>query len=381
MKRTSFMIYILAAIYITILSYGFLDLNLSLTNAAPIANYLILFRSFAREHRPMMAMLWLFGLGVFSVCYLSILKTANDVTKSSYKFIGICIAMIALILSFAYPANSYDLFNYITTAKVTFHYRENPYIVMPVEFTGEPYLAFTRAANKVALYGPVWIFITSIPHLIGAGNIWSTIVAFKLLNASFYLLFLYSIFRITGSVKNILFFAFNPLVLLEVIVSGHNDIYMMVLALVGLNVWWHKKKITGFLFFALSWFIKGMTISLIPLLFMSKKTWEQILSISYWIVLIVFLVVAPIREELYPWYAVWSISIASLMNFTSNTFIYAMTIVLSISLELRHVPYMWMGYYEGPGPMLRTLVTLIPPIMFILIYLFKQYKQCSPHRI
>lgn len=308
---------------------------------------------------------------------MSILKTATEVTKSSYKFIGICIAMIALILSFAYPANSYDLFNYITTAKVTFHYGENPYIVMPVEFTGEPYLAFTRAANKVALYGPVWIFITEIPYFLGAGNIWSTIVAFKLLNASFYLLFLYFIFRITGSVKNVLFFAFNPLVLLEVILSGHNDIYMMVLALVGMYFWRNSSKITGFISFAFSWFIKGMTISLIPLLFMSKKTWEQILQISYWIVFVVFFVIAPIREELYPWYAVWFISIASLMNFKSNCVIYALTIVLSISLELRHLPYMWMGYYEGPGPMLRMLVTLVPVVIYLSVYFLSQYKRFS----
>ena len=41
---------------------------------------------------------------------------------------------------------------------------------MPIEIPNEPYLAFTRAANKTALYGPVWILLTAIPHLLGQGD-------------------------------------------------------------------------------------------------------------------------------------------------------------------------------------------------------------------
>ncbi len=381
MKRIVYVISIFIAFYILFLSYAFLDVHISLAPSFPVESYLVQINAYARNHRPEMTTLWLLACCALSACYVYILKTAHTIGKKSYKFVWICIATTAIILAFAYPATSYDLFNYITTAKVTYYYKENPYIVMPVEFTGEPYLAFTRAANKTALYGPVWILITAVPYMLGGENIWATIITFKLLNTAVYLLFLYCIFRITRSMKNVLFFAFNPLVLLEVLVSGHNDIYMMIFSLSGIYLWWHNRKISGFFLFFLSWFIKGMTITFLPLLFFRNKSWEHILRFAYWVALFVFFVFAPLREELYPWYAIWFISIASLMNFETNRFIYSLTVVLSLTLELRHLPYMWMGYYEGPGPMLRMLITGIPVCIFLLIYPLMKYKQSLSVRI
>ena len=77
-------------------------------------------------------------------------------------------------------------------------------------------------------------------------------------------------------------------------------------------------------------------------------------------------------EELYPWYAVWLVTTASFMNLKANKFIYLFTIVLSFALELRNLPYMLMGYYEGPGPMLRTTFTIVPIALFFVWYLWKK---------
>lgn len=372
--------YIFGSLLLTFLSYGFLDVNLTLTHNTVIQKLLEEFRLFSSVHRPLMTLLWIFGLSSTSVSFLYLLHSAETMTKSTLRQLGIFIVLIGVIYAVAYPANSYDLFNYITTAKVSYTYMENPYVVMPIEFIGEPYLAFTRAANKVALYGPVWILLTAIPHALGVGNIWTTILAFKLINVVFYLIFLFCIFRITSSVKNVIFFAFNPLVVLEVLLSGHNDIYMMLFSLIGMYFWWHCRKISGFLLFFISWFVKGMTIIFFPLFFMRDRSWEQILRAAYWIAIFVFFIFAPLREELYPWYAVWFISIASLMDLGKNRFIYFLTIVLSLTLELRHLPYMWMGYYEGPGPMLRILLTVVPVAIFLSVYLFTTYKRTGVPR-
>ena len=254
---------------------------------------------------------------------------------------------------FSYPALTYDLFNYITTAKVIFTHGENPYVVMPVEIPNEPNLAFTRAANKFALYGPVWLAITSIPHYLGGGNIWQTIIAFKFMNAATYLGFCYFIWKLTKNFTNVIFFALNPLVLLEVIMNGHNDIYMMFLALVALR---YRNIFT----LVSSWFIKGATLVLTPLLFLKNISFDRLLLIAYCLLSLVFFVAAPIREELYPWYAVWLIATASLMNVKQHKRLLEFTIVLSFALILRYLPYMWMGYYEGPGPLLRFVLTLTP---------------------
>jgi len=281
------------------------------------------------------------------------------------------IVIAVLILVFSYPMLSYDLFNYMTTAKVTYTYRENPYVVMPVEIPNDINLAFTRAANKVALYGPTWILMTWFPHALGAGNIWRTIIAFKLFTAIGYLSMCYLIWRITKNMKNVIFFSLNPLIIIETLVSGHNDIIMMVLACTGLLLWKKKKfwnRITGFFIFFLSVFTKGATLVLVPLLFFRQLTKERLMLISSCLLFLIFIMVAPIREELYPWYAIWFLSFAAFLPYPKYALFWQFCIALSLGLELRHVPYMAMGYYEGPGPILRTMMTVIPVAVWGIWY-------------
>ena len=142
--------------------------------------------------------------------------------------------------------------------------------------------------------------------------------------------------------------------------NGHNDIYMMILAVIAL-------RFRNWIALAASWFVKEATLVLTPLFFF-KLSWESMLIISYWLLAAVFFIAAPLREELYPWYAVWLIVPAAFLAYKKHVFLWQFTIVLSFALELRNLPYMWMAYYEGPGPMVRTLLTVIPVGMYLLWY-------------
>lgn len=368
MDRLIKIVFIVTIAILAVVSFGFVDPNLVLsTHPLYIAFHEPLYR-LAYQHRAIMTGIYFILLASLFFCYIYMMKHADAVSFSRKNILPI-IFVSTLLLVLSYPAVSYDLFNYMTTAKVAFTWHENPYLVMPIEIPNEPFLAFTRAANKVALYGPVWILITAIPHFVGSGSIWGTMIAFKAVNALLYGLFAFLIYRVTKSWKNVLFFAANPLILIEVLVSGHNDIYMMVFAVLGLLLWEQKgvrnKIVAGFMFLA-SFLIKGATIVLIPLVFIKKLSRERAMLIAYGLLAFVFFVVAPMREELYPWYAVWLVTIASFLDMKKYAMLIWFTVVLSFTLELRNLPYMWMGYYEGPGPLLRTLVTFIP----IAVYIF-----------
>ncbi len=348
----------LAAIGIVgVFSYGFIDPNLVLSAH-------VMFSRIA--DRPAAAVIFFVILLVLFAAYLYFLKHPP-------KFWVILAAAVMLV--FSYPALTYDVFNYIATAKVTYTYHENPYIIMPVEIPNEPNLAFTRAANKTALYGPVWIALSAVPHYLGMGSVWQTIIAFKAMNLAAYLGFCYLIYRVTKKTANVIFFAANPLVLIEVLMNGHNDIYMMLAALGGLLLWRQNRKVSGFLLFAVSWLVKGATIVLLPLLFLKNISTERLLLIAYCLLSFVFFVIAPVREELYPWYAVWLIASASLLPLKNHRFIFGFTVVLSFALELRALPYMWMGYYEGPGPALRLILTLVPVVVYAAYTGFRYVSQ------
>ena len=348
--------YYIALVFLTIPSWGFVDANMPLPKIAALQP-LIFFKTIYPTVWYIASVVFLFGFYLWAL--YSIRRKALTSKDIWYLIFG-----TAAIFFWSFPALSNDIFNYIATAKVAFVWKENPYIVMPIEIPNEPYLAFTRAANKVALYGPVWILLTAIPHFLGNNNIWQTIIMFKVMNVLCYVAFSYLIYRTTNSIKNVVFFVFNPLVLIETLVSGHNDIYMILLACCGL-ILWQRCKLLGALSLFASALIKGATVVLLPLVLIKNISWNTLLRYAYILLSIVFFVVAPLREELYPWYAVWLIGVASLMDMKKNWLIISFTIVLSFSLELRHLPYMWMGYYEGLGPFLRTLLTLVPIGMYI----------------
>lgn len=374
MKIIVYAYYFFLLLCFVIFSYGFKDPNLTLTTSSFLISIINQLTYVVYVLRPLATLIFLsILLGLWSF-YLFVWKNGEKLF-THIRHLALFIMVSAFILSFSYPALTHDVFNYVTTAKVVFTHKENPYVVMPIEIPNEPYLAFTRAANKYALYGPIWILITAMPHYLGNNNIWQTIIMFKFLNVFFYLAFVYMVYTVTKSVKNTLFFAFNPLILIETLISGHNDIVMMVLVMGGILLWYKKtllKKLLAVILFISSWFTKGATLVLTPLFFIKNISSEKFFVYAYWLLALVFFIAAPLREELYPWYAVWLVCIVSFLSIKKHMWLYGFTTVVTFALELRHLPYMWMGYYEGPGPILRLLLTMIPIAIYCIVLLVKK---------
>lgn len=370
--------YIFICVLFSIFAYGFIDLNLHISTSPLFLMLQKPLETLVFQNRPVAAGIFLLFLVLLTIWYVWFLKKGEK--RLTKKNVCLLIGSIALVFLFSFPAFSYDIFNYITTAKLTFFHHENPYLVMPVEIAGEPYLTFTRAANKVALYGPVWILLTAIPHYLGGGGIWQTILAFKLCNALCYLVTAYLIYKMTKSVQNVLFFALNPLVIIEVLISAHNDITMVAFVLLGILLWYTKgigNKVLGAVSLLASVLVKGASIVLLPLLFFKNISKEQFLTLAYVLFGVVFFIAAPIREELYPWYAVWLVAIAACLDGKKHSLLLGFTIILSFALELRQLPYIYMGYYEGVGPMARTLLTITPILIFGVYRFGKKYVKKS----
>lgn len=368
--------YLLLLLGFFVYSYGFVDVNLHLTNAswftalqAPLSN--IVYRQMN-----VAGAIYVFLIAGLYLFYLAVIRTSiKNLTQCIPVKMTVFFAITAGILLFSFPAFTYDIFNYMTTARVTFVHKENPYIVMPVEIPNEPGLAYTRAANKVALYGPMWLLLTWVPHTLGRGNVWLTIITFKLFIVMFYIAMLYLIWKITKNIKQVLFFGLNPLVLVEVLVSGHNDIVMMVPVVYALGM--ARKRVFAWL---VSVGVKGATIVLLPLVLFPVGDRQKLYKIAYWLMVAVFVIAAPLREELYPWYAVWFLSFAALIpmkkrSFTPHHrdagFIHGFSIALCMGLSLRHLPYILTRVYEGPGPMLRMILTILPVGAYVLHWWMK----------
>ncbi len=369
MKKIIIITYVVFLLILTFFSYLFIDQNLSYLGG--------LYTGFSTLHRKAASLIYVSIIVAFFAFYFQFLRMylKNKLNKKEIRWI---IAITCLTLVFSYPAMlSYDIFNYIATAKVTFFYQENPYIIMPIQFSADPLLSFTHAANKIALYGPSWIGITGLPYILGFGNFVITIFNFKLIAALFYLATSWMIYKISKDFLPVIIFSLNPLVIVETLVSGHNDIFMIFFALCGVFFLSRNKLLFSFTFLLLSVLIKYSTLFLLPIflyvafLQRNKKTlnWDKIYSLCAITMMIAFLL-SPLREEIYPWYAIWFLPFAALSP--KNKLVLYISLAFSFSLLFRYVPFMLLGTHFGFTPLIKTFVTFMPPLVVLWYALNKK---------
>ena len=352
-------VFIITLVLFSLFTYAFVDANISYLK--------ILYTGYYSTHRTLLASFYTVLIAVLFGCFYFFTKN-TDRFKHSLKKITTFVILATII---AYPAAlTFDIFNYMTTAKVVFFYQENPYIIYPIEFINDSYLEFTRAANKTALYGPFWILLSGIPHLAGLGNFALTLFSFKIFIALFYVATVYLINKLDRNA--VIFFALNPLVIIETLVSSHNDIVMIFFALLSFYLFYKKRYGFSALAIAGSILIKFATLFLFPVfaamikdrIIGKKINREKAYLYSALFIFLIF-VLSPFREELYPWYSIWLIAFTAFLY--KNKFLQNLVLVFSFGLMLRYVPYMATGSYFGSAPILRNLL-MVAPIVIFLIY-------------
>lgn len=365
MKKFLIVSYSIFLSLFSIFSYAFVDPNLLYLKDV--------YSGFVFSNRFLTTILYMLFIFIFFIFYGIFVWSAVK-KKLKLKDMLILLGITVGILLFSYPAMlSYDIFNYIATSKVLFLYRENPYIIMPIEFIGDPLLSFTHAANKIALYGPIWIVLTGIPYFFGLGNFIITLFSFKIFIAIFYLTTAFLIWKIANSMISVILFVLNPLVIIETLLSGHNDIVMIFFVLSSFFMLMKRKVFLALLLFVMSVLIKYATIMLIPIfLYVLWKTvrnkdinWKSVFYASSLLMYVGFLL-SPIREEIYPWYALWFLSFAFLI--ADKKLLLYVSVVFSFGLLLRYIPFMLFGTHAGLTPIIKSSVTFIP-VFLVLFYL------------
>lgn len=380
--KITVLLYIILLAFVVIYSYGFVDPNLILSKNVLYQNIHQPLMELVFNKRPLSATIFVFITLSFFAFY-SLILIWLDQRKLKIKHIALFIGITTGILFFSYPAFSYDIFNYVITAKLTFLYKENPYVIMPIELLGEPNLAFTRAANKIALYGPAWIGLSFFPHLLGFGNILLTIFSFKFFMALFYIATNWIIFRMTKNIYSVALFALNPLVIIETLISSHNDIVMMFFALMSFYLLQKKKIVISVVCLLLSIFIKYATLFLLPIFIITlfrqwqkrQISWENVYHISGWSMMGIFLLSA-FREEIYSWYAIWILAFSVLVP--QKRLLLLLSMAFSIGTLLRYAPTLYTGSYFGQTPLLKTVLTFVPLVfvfLYIMIFSIRKFQQ------
>jgi hypothetical protein len=213
-----------------------------------------------------------------------------------------------------------------------------------------------------------------------------TFFLFKLLSGVLYLGTVWAIGKIMQIIspkKEVLaltFFALNPLVIIESLVSGHNDIAMMFLAAISILFLVQKKYALAFILLFLSIGVKYATGFLLPLfiviyLFEKRQVvikWP-VIFLTFIVTMILALFAASIRSTFQPWYLMYLMPFAALLS--DEDYIIFPISILSVVGLLNYLPYLFTGSWDPPIPtILLTINILGGVIAFITFMWFYQYR-------
>lgn len=363
MKKFFIILYCVTVCALFLYSYTQVDLSLTLSR---ISIWQVIEKSFqyiGYFQRPLST--WLYGIIILSlfICsigffYLTIVK------KIQRKTLWILIIFTAVLLTFSYNAFSYDLFNYIFDAKIVTHYFQNPYLHKALDFPQDPMLSFMHWTQRTYPYGPIWLFITVPLSFIGLQFFLPTFFLFKALASISYIGICWSIEKIMEktdtqkSLTSLVFFAFSPLVIIEGLVSAHNDMVMVALSSLALLTFVNKKSVWSFLLLFLSIGIKFATAVLLPLwiigFFIKKKGNLTALSVVSFVLLSFAVVFASLRTNFQPWYLLFLFPFAALMP-RNKSFIVGFSI-FSFSALLQYIPFLFTGNWDNPIPFILSIM-------------------------
>lgn len=354
-----------------IYSYGFVDLNLTLSSNPILFNFVTTIQHLVYFDRQLSIKVFVGLISAMFVGYSLTLKYYSKLKEIIFPWKLIII--FGVILTLAYPMLSSDVFKYLFSAKEILVYHVSPYLYPPNTFPDDTWIRFMRWVHTTTPYGPVFTALTIPYYLIGFGKFVPILYLFKLDQAAWYLLSIWLIGKITKSQKwedsrvvmAQLFFALNPLILMEWLVNAHNDAIMITLLLASMYLLTVQKRTWSFVTLLLSIGIKYVTVIFVPLLFFPKLVEKHLQSTVYY--LLTILTLAPLLYhyswQYQPWYVTWLVPFAALVphrlvRYTVGAY--------SFSIFTRYLYFVGTGSWLGT-PLQHALMTFLLPIIVAIM--------------
>ncbi len=190
-----------------------------------------------------------FGVYGLSAFFIQRLPEQSDY-KNVLRLIWLGTIIGGLIFVLTPAMLSRDIFVYVGYGRTIVVHHANPYFVAPSRFPQDPLTSYDDWKDVTAAYGPVWLTICSLWTLVLGNSPLGYVLAFRLFALAAHLLNIWlvaTILRKTGSsartvTLGTLLYAWNPLVLQESSLGGHNDIFMVTLILLGILLCLHAEQ-------------------------------------------------------------------------------------------------------------------------------------------
>ncbi|KKU26207.1 MAG: hypothetical protein UX37_C0004G0002 [Microgenomates group bacterium GW2011_GWA2_46_16] len=143
-----YILWLVLSITIFIYSYGFVDLNLTLSSNPVLFNFVTWVQHLVYFDRSLSLKVFIILIISMFICYFgSLVFWFNKSTRFPWLFVS----LLALIFSLAYPMLSSDIFKYLFSAKEILVYHANPYLITPNTFPDDTWIRFMRWVSTLYL--------------------------------------------------------------------------------------------------------------------------------------------------------------------------------------------------------------------------------------
>src|ERR1043165_2074708 len=246
------------------------------------SNHVLEIEQMLRNGRKWFAPVYLVMLGILFYAYwreLKIFHTLSQEDPEAAKSLRIWVLGIGIlsgiILVGLYPISALDVVLYVVRARLWALYGGSPMLALPANFPQDPYIRFGgEYVKQVSPYGPAWELIAQIPIRLGILDIGAGTIAMKVISLISYIGMAvlvgwcarqdttkYSVSNLTA----LTFFALNPMILIQAIGNGHNDMLMLALMTLGLVLWQRGRWAWAAFALTLAALVKVTGLILLPL--------------------------------------------------------------------------------------------------------------------
>lgn len=324
------LLYFLVLFFLGIYSYSQIDLNLTLLQTSWFLVFKDQMINLGYFNRPTSTALFISITLILFAFYLYFVFKAE---KISLKILVIGLLGIGALGLLSYPAFSHDIFNYIFDARIAVFHNANPYTSTALMFPQDTWTRFMNWTHRTYPYGPTFLPLSIVIYILGLNKFVWTLLLFKTLALGAFFGTTYLIYKLVGR-KGMAIFAFNPLVIYELVVAGHLDGVMLFFAILGFFLYGKKKKVLAVLSWIMSIGIKYSTVFNFPGLPLS------------WLVVLSYLgAIAQIfSRELLPHYFIVPFGFAALLSTSKKLFWFGF-ILSAVLLLIRYSPYLYTGQW------------------------------------
>jgi hypothetical protein len=376
--------YLFSAICLFFYSFTQIDLGLTLSRASIWQSAEKFFKNIGYFQRPLSSALFIAITLLLFVFYMLFLYLVYK-KQISKKNVWLVIIASTVILTFSYNAFSYDLFNYIFDAKIITFYHQSPYLHSALNFPGDPMLSFMHWTHRLYPYGPIWLGLTVPLSFIGMQYFLPTFFLFKIfvsfcfLGTAFYIGKILQKFSPKDELFGVVFFALNPLVIIESLVSAHNDVAMMFFAIWSLYLLMSMKYARSIILLILSIGVKFATAITLPIYLLAmyfQKTkkavnWEKAFLIMT-IIMIIPIVLASYRTSFQPWYLLDILPFAALIS--RKYYVFIPSAIISFVAMFEYLPFLYAGNWDNPIPSVLFWMTTCSVLFSAILVIIRFIK-------